>query len=123
MDSLDLCNAIRMEFGGILEDKIPLNAFPAKIQFFCNFINAILYLSGIAVFGIAGCIHPDSQLNNCKTNSAAAVVVCRPVLLFNLNTREVGRLVSNHAAYLDSRKFCFQLLCKAFKNLWLKIFH
>ena len=26
MDSLDLCNAIRMEFGGILEDKIPLNA-------------------------------------------------------------------------------------------------
>ncbi len=31
MDSLDLCNAIRMEFGGILEDKIPLNAFPAKI--------------------------------------------------------------------------------------------
>lgn len=32
MDSLDLCNAIRMEFGGILEDKIPLNAFPAKIQ-------------------------------------------------------------------------------------------
>ena len=32
MDSLDLCNEIRMEFGGILEDKIPLNAFPAKIQ-------------------------------------------------------------------------------------------
>lgn len=32
MDSLDLCNAIRMEFGGILEDKIPLNAFPAKIR-------------------------------------------------------------------------------------------
>lgn len=32
MDSLDLCNAIRMEFGGILENKIPLNAFPAKIQ-------------------------------------------------------------------------------------------
>lgn len=32
MDSLDLCNAIRMEFRGILEDKIPLNAFPAKIQ-------------------------------------------------------------------------------------------
>ena len=33
MDSLDLCNAIRMEFGGILEDKIPFNAFPAKIQY------------------------------------------------------------------------------------------
>lgn len=32
MDSLDLCNAIRMEFGGVLEGKIPLNAFPAKIQ-------------------------------------------------------------------------------------------
>ena len=32
MDSLDLCNAIRMEFGGILQDKIPLNAYPAKIQ-------------------------------------------------------------------------------------------
>ena len=32
MDSLDLCNSIRMEFEGIIEDKIPLDVFPAKLQ-------------------------------------------------------------------------------------------
>ena len=29
MDSLDLCNSIRMEFEGIIENKIPLDVFPA----------------------------------------------------------------------------------------------
>ena len=32
MDSVNLCNAIRMEFEGVFEKKIPLEAFPAKIQ-------------------------------------------------------------------------------------------
>ena len=32
MDSLDLCNSIRMEFEGIIENKIPLDVFPAKLQ-------------------------------------------------------------------------------------------
>ena len=32
MDSLNICNSIRMEFQGVFEDKIPLDAFPAKIQ-------------------------------------------------------------------------------------------
>ena len=32
MDAINLCNAIRMEFEGVLEKKIPLDAFPAKIQ-------------------------------------------------------------------------------------------
>ena len=32
MDSTNLCNALRMEFEGIFENKIPLDAFPAKIQ-------------------------------------------------------------------------------------------
>lgn len=32
MDSINLCNTIRMEFEGIFENKIPLDAFPAKIQ-------------------------------------------------------------------------------------------
>ena len=32
MDSLDLCNSIRMEFEGVIENKIPLDAFPAKLQ-------------------------------------------------------------------------------------------
>lgn len=32
MDSLDLCNGIRMEFEGVIENKIPLNVFPAKLQ-------------------------------------------------------------------------------------------
>ena len=32
MDSIKLCNAIRMEFEGIFENKIPLDAFPIKIQ-------------------------------------------------------------------------------------------
>ena len=27
MDSLDLCNSIRMEFEGVIENKIPLNMF------------------------------------------------------------------------------------------------
>ena len=30
MDSTNLCNALRMEFEGIFENKIPLDAFPAK---------------------------------------------------------------------------------------------
>ncbi len=32
MDAINLCNAIRMEFEGVFEKKIPLEAFPAKIQ-------------------------------------------------------------------------------------------
>lgn len=32
MDATNLCNALRMEFEGVLEQKIPLDAFPAKIQ-------------------------------------------------------------------------------------------
>ena len=32
MDAITLCNAIRMEFEGVFEKKIPLEAFPAKIQ-------------------------------------------------------------------------------------------
>ena len=32
MDSTNLCNALRMEFEGVFENKIPLNAFPVKIQ-------------------------------------------------------------------------------------------
>ena len=32
MDSTNLCNALRMEFEGVFEKKIPLDAFPAKIQ-------------------------------------------------------------------------------------------
>ena len=32
MDAINLCNALRMEFEGVFEKKIPLDAFPAKIQ-------------------------------------------------------------------------------------------
>ncbi|MEF8803419.1 MULTISPECIES: DUF3987 domain-containing protein [Bacteroides] len=32
MDYINLCNAIRMEFEGVFENKIPLDAFPVKIQ-------------------------------------------------------------------------------------------
>ena len=32
MNSLDLCNSIRMEFEGVIENKIPLDVFPAKLQ-------------------------------------------------------------------------------------------
>lgn len=32
MGSLDLCNSIRMEFEGVIENKIPLDMFPAKLQ-------------------------------------------------------------------------------------------
>lgn len=32
MDATNLCNALRMEFEGVFEKKIPLDAFPAKIQ-------------------------------------------------------------------------------------------
>ena len=32
MDATNLCNALRMEFEGVFESKIPLDAFPAKIQ-------------------------------------------------------------------------------------------
>ena len=32
MDALGLCNSLRMEFEGIYENKIPLDALPAKLQ-------------------------------------------------------------------------------------------
>ena len=32
MDALELCNSLRMEFEGVYENKIPLDAFPAKLQ-------------------------------------------------------------------------------------------
>lgn len=32
MDSLYLCNSIRMEFEGVIENNIPLDVFPAKLQ-------------------------------------------------------------------------------------------
>ena len=32
MDALDLCNGIRMEFEGVIENKIPLDVFPTKLQ-------------------------------------------------------------------------------------------
>lgn len=32
MDSLDLCSSIRMEFEGVIENNIPLDMFPAKLQ-------------------------------------------------------------------------------------------
>ena len=32
MDALDLCNGIRMEFEGVIENNIPLDVFPAKLQ-------------------------------------------------------------------------------------------
>ena len=34
MDALGLCNSLRMEFEGIYENKIPLDALPAKLQAF-----------------------------------------------------------------------------------------
>lgn len=32
MDPIKLCNAIRMEFEGVFENKIPLDAFSGRIQ-------------------------------------------------------------------------------------------
>ena len=32
MEPLELCNSIRMEFEGVTGSKIPLDAFPAKLQ-------------------------------------------------------------------------------------------
>lgn len=32
MDALELCNSLRMEFEGVYENKIPLDALPAKLQ-------------------------------------------------------------------------------------------
>lgn len=32
MDALELCNNLRMEFEGVYENKIPLDALPAKLQ-------------------------------------------------------------------------------------------
>ena len=32
MDALELCNSLRMEFEGVYENKIPLDALPVKLQ-------------------------------------------------------------------------------------------
>ena len=45
MDSLDLCNSIRMEFEGIIENKIPLDVFPAKLQDMVLALACLLYTS------------------------------------------------------------------------------
>ena len=55
MDSTNLCNALRMEFEGIFENKIPLDAFPAKIQDMILALPLLATLS-ISVFVVDGLV-------------------------------------------------------------------
>ncbi len=81
MDSINLCNAIRMEFEGVFENKIPLDAFPAKIQ------DMILVLS--------------RQENYSIEYMMASLLVAVSTAIGNaVNIRIRGGWVSNSALYM-----------------------
>ena len=81
MDATNLCNALRMEFEGVLEQKIPLDAFPAKIQ------DMILVLS--------------RQENYSIEYMMASLLVAVSTAIGNaVNIRIRGGWVSNSALYM-----------------------
>ena len=81
MDSTNLCNALRMEFEGVFENKIPLNAFPSKIQ------DMILVLS--------------RQENYSIEYTMASLLVAVSTAIGNaVNIRIRGGWISNPALYM-----------------------
>ena len=81
MDSTNLCNALRMEFEGVFESKIPLNAFPVKIQ------DMILVLS--------------RQENYSIEYMMASLLVAMSTAIGNaVNIRIRGGWISNSALYM-----------------------
>ena len=81
MDSTNLCNALRMEFEGVFENKIPLNAFPSKIQ------DMILVLS--------------RQENYSIEYTMASLLVAVSTAIGNaVNIRIRGGWISNPALYI-----------------------
>ena len=81
MDSTNLCNALRMEFEGVFENKIPLNAFPSKIQ------DMILVLS--------------RQENYSIEYTMASLLVAVSTAIGNaVNIRIRGGWISNSALYM-----------------------
>ena len=81
MDATNLCNALRMEFEGVLEQKIPLDAFPAKIQ------DMILVLS--------------RQENYSIEYMMASLLVAVSTAIGNaVNIRIRGGWISNSALYM-----------------------
>ena len=81
MDSTNLCNALRMEFEGVFENKIPLNAFPVKIQ------DIILVLS--------------RQENYSIEYMMASLLVAMSTAIGNaVNIRIRGGWISNSALYM-----------------------
>ena len=81
MDATNLCNALRMEFEGVLEQKIPLDAFPAKIQ------DMILVLSRQENYSI-------------EYMMASLLVAVSPAIGNAVNIRIRGGWVSNSALYM-----------------------
>ncbi|MCS2613104.1 YfjI family protein [Bacteroides fragilis] len=81
MDSINLCSAIRMEFEGVFENKIPLDVFPVKIQ------NMILALA--------------RQENYSIEYMMASLLVAVSTAIGNaINIRIRGGWVSNSALYM-----------------------
>ena len=81
MDATNLCNALRMEFEGVFENKIPLNAFPVKIQ------DMILVLS--------------RQENYSIEYMMASLLVAMSTAIGNaVNIRIRGGWISNSALYM-----------------------
>ena len=81
MDSTNLCNALRMEFEWVFENKIPLNAFPVKIQ------DMILVLS--------------RQENYSIEYMMASLLVAMSTAIGNaVNIRIRGGWISNSALYM-----------------------
>ena len=59
MDALELCNSLRMEFEGVYENKIPLDALPAKLQ--------DMVLRNI---GLGGSVTLSSFLPRCRSRAS-----------------------------------------------------
>ena len=81
MDATNLCNALRMEFEGVFENKIPLNAFPSKIQ------DMILVLSRQENYSI-------------EYTMASLLVAVSTAIGHAVNIRIRGGWISNSALYM-----------------------
>ena len=73
MDSLDLCNSIRMEFEGIIENKIPLDVFPAKLQ---DMVLALARQENYSIeYTMASLIQRPSAMRSTSASVAAGLAV------------------------------------------------
>ena len=92
MDSTNLCNALRMEFEGIFENKIPLDAFPAKIQDMILALSrqenySIEYMMASLLVAVSTAIGNAVNIRMLKEKLQKRIICNRTCLHHNFNKR------------------------------------